>query len=113
MALNAPTSWHNGPEHRRRLADAVNGAIDGRTNNAGLLTITASQTTTAITDSRVGIDSVILLSPLTANAAAAIGTTYVSARGDSTFTLTHANNAQTDRDFAYAVVATGYTLNRA
>ena len=107
MALNVPVRWRDASEHRRKLADGVNHAIDGQTNNAGTVTIAESVTTTVVTDKRVGPDSLIVLCPLTANAATAIGTTYVSARGDGTFTLTHANNAQTDRDFAYASIGTG------
>ena len=40
----------------------------------------------------------------TANAAAAIATTYVSARGNGTVTLTHTNDAQTDKIFTYLVI---------
>jgi hypothetical protein len=43
------------------------------------------------------------LFPRTAHAAAelAAGGCYVSAVGSGSFTLTHANNAQTDRTFSY------------
>ena len=45
----------------------------------------------------------VFLFPKTAHAAAelAAGGCYVSAVAAGTFTLTHANNAQTDRTFAY------------
>lgn len=89
----------------RPLARVVNYLLKGKTNNTGTVTITASTTTTTVTDARLGADSVILLSPLTANAAAAIGTTYISTvTAGASFVLTHANNAQTDRDFAYIIV---------
>ena len=41
----------------------------------------------------------------TANAAAEVGAggMYVSAQGDGSFTVTHANNAQADRTFDYTV----------
>ncbi len=92
------------PVARRRQAEAINALGNGRSNATGTVTLTASATSTAVTDRRVGIDSVVLLMPTTANAAAAIGTTYVGARGIGSFTLTHANNSQTDRTFAYAIV---------
>jgi hypothetical protein len=88
----------------QRLVDAVNRMMDGRSNAVGEVTLTASATTTAVTDYRVGRDSVVVLMPTTSNAAAAVGTTYVSALTQNGFTLTHANNAQTDRTFGYAVV---------
>ena len=87
----------------RRLLEGVNALASGRSNAIGSVTLTASATTTDVTDRRSGIDSVIALMPTTSNAAAAIGTTYVSSRGIGTFTLTHANNAQTDRTFSYSI----------
>lgn len=108
MALKVPVTWRDEVEHRRKLAEGVNGLIDGRSNNSGTFTLTENDTTTTVTDGRVGTDSIILWMPTTANAAAeiAVGGMYVSARGDGTFTVTHANNAQTDRDFSYAIIAT-------
>jgi len=80
--------------------------MDGKTNNTGSFTLTASVASTAVTDLRVGADSVILVSPTTANAATewASGGMYISSVGKDTFTVTHANNAQTDRTFNYAVI---------
>ena len=92
------------PTALRRLTEAVNELGSGRSNAYGDVTLTASATTTTVTDTKVGIDSVVTLMPTTANAAAALATTYVSNRKIGSFTLTHANNAQTDRTFAYAIV---------
>lgn len=104
MSLGRVTFLADMRETVRRLVDAVNRMMDGRSNAVGEVTLTASATTTAVTDYRVGSDSVIALMPTTSNAAAALGTTYVSARTQNGFTLTHANNAQTDRTFGYAIV---------
>ena len=82
---------------------AINGILNGRTNNAGSFTVTASTTTTVVTDRRVGATSVINWMPKTDNAAVEIGTLYVSARDTGQFTVTHSNNGQTDRDFDYTV----------
>jgi hypothetical protein len=46
----------------------------------------------------------VLLMPKTANAAAALASTYVTATAPGTFTLTHANTASTDRTFGYVNV---------
>jgi hypothetical protein len=99
-----PTTWRSTSEHLRQLSDGINQAADGRSNAIGSLTLTASTTTTATTDRRVATDSVILLTPKTANAATAIATTFVSAVTAESFTLTHAHNAETDRDFDYAII---------
>jgi hypothetical protein len=49
---------------QRAVAEIVNGIMDGKTNNTGLVTLaTGNATTTTITDARIGIDSVILLIP--------------------------------------------------
>jgi hypothetical protein len=45
-----------------------------------------------------------LFMPTTANAAAELATMFVSSRGKQTFTITHANNGQTDRTFKYVVI---------
>jgi hypothetical protein len=103
MALQKVPFLPDTRETVRRLVDTANRAMDGRSNAIGEVTLTPSATTTAVTDYRVGSDSVIVLMQTTANAAAAYGTTYVSARTQGGFTLTHANNAQTDRTFEYTV----------
>ena len=49
---------------QRAVAEIVNGIMDGKTNNTGLVTLaTGNATSTTITDARIGIDSVILLIP--------------------------------------------------
>ena len=99
----APIDWPDDGEHRRKIAETVNRAMQGKLNNTGAVTLTANQTTTVVADLRAGPDSTIGFMPITANAAAAIGGMYVSSRGNETFTITHANNAQTDRNFKYSV----------
>lgn len=86
----------------RQVAQVVNLVVDGKQNNLGSVTLTASSTTTAVTDYKVGADSCILLMPTTANAAAEA--VHVSARSKNSFTLTHASAGTTDRTFAYAVI---------
>lgn len=100
-----PTTWFNIEDYQRRVSAACNELGEGRSNAIGSVTLTASQTTTVVNDRRAGTDSVISFMPTTANAAAEIGAggMYISSRGSGTFTITHANNAQTDRDFEYAL----------
>lgn len=88
-----------------KIVQAVRELIQGRSNAVGNTTVTlrAGFTTTTVSDRLASASSHIDLMPLTANAAAALGSTYVSARGQYTFTLTHANNAQVDRTYGYAV----------
>src|ERR1700704_1154729 len=66
-------------KHRRQLAVVANNLLLGKSNNTGTLTLMANVATTTLTDSRIGANSTILLHPTTANAAAAMATTYFSA----------------------------------
>lgn len=75
----------------------------GRSNGVGLVTLVAGAITTTVNDPNVSADSRILLAPVTANAAAAVTTTWQSFTANKQFVLTHANNAQTDRTFRYAI----------
>ena len=88
----------------REISEVVNNLVDGKINAKGSVTLTASTTTTDVSDLRVGEDSVILLMPSSSNAAAAWATTFVSSRGKQTFTLTHASNVQTDKTFKYVAL---------
>ena len=90
----------------RETANVVNLLVDGKINAAGTVTLGASAATTTVTDYRVGSESVIVFTPTTENAAAEQGggTMFLSARAKQSFTLTHANNSQTDRTFIYIVI---------
>ena len=101
--MTVRTSYITPVEGVRQLGQAINSILRGKTDNTGTVTLTASQTTTVVKDFNASVNSHISLTPLTANAAAALGTTYISTRDTETFTITHANNAQTDRDFTYTV----------
>ena len=90
----------------REVSSAVNLLLEGKLNSTGSFTLTASATTTTVTDLRASSDSVILYSPLTANASAEVGngTIFISARNKQSFVITHANNSQSDRNFIYVVL---------
>lgn len=97
--FNLPPGGSSDP---RTVADAIRDANVGQT---GEVTLTESAATTVVNDPRVdSLSSAVTFSPTTANAAAEVGngTMYIT-YGDGSFTLTHANNAQTDRTFRYAV----------
>lgn len=97
-------------EHLRKLARGINSLLQGRMNAKTTVTLTAGATTTTLQDARITVDSFVGLMPTTANAAAALSTTYVtnrmSANGTAagTVTLTHANNAQVDRTFIVLLI---------
>lgn len=87
------------------IAAAVRELFQGRSHAVGQFTLEASATSTVVTAPNVGTDSRIALTPQTANAAAALASTYID-QADvvaGAFTVHHANNAQTDRTFSYSV----------
>ena len=101
-----PATYRDVTAHLRLIVNGLKELADGRINSVSEVTLTASATSTSVTDTRVGPDSSIHFEPRTANAAAelAAGGMYVSAKGDQTFTITHSNSVQTDRKFGYAVL---------
>lgn len=78
-------------------------ATDGKTNNVGDVTLTASSTTSTLTDANITPNSHIAFTPTTANAVTAAAALYVSARDNGSATLTHASSANTDQTFSYTV----------
>lgn len=89
--------------NQRRINTAINQLAQGRSNAVGSATLAASVASTTVKAQNCGSGSVVLLSPLTAHAAAelAAGGCYISAVANGQFTITHANNAQVDRTFGY------------
>jgi hypothetical protein len=93
----------------REVAVAVNQALAGKLNCIDTVTLTAGAASTTVSDPRIGSNTAIILFPQTANAAAEFGngTLYI-APGNYTlktsFVITHANNAQTDRTYSVAIL---------
>lgn len=88
------------------INQAIRELAAGASNSLDEITLSAGATATLVTDRRATPDSHIALCPLTANAAAAIPTTYVSSRTQGAFTLSHANAATVDRTFSYRISRT-------
>lgn len=108
MALNnnfpfVPEKTELSLQYLRLMMKAINRAISGKLNCTGTKTLTASVATTTVTDNNCLVNSVVLLQPTTAHAAAELATAYIVASNGS-FVIHHANNAQTDRVFNYAIL---------
>ena len=100
---NVPLSMPDHGLHLRLVSGALNNTIDGKVNSTGDVTLTASATTTTLTDARIGLNSKIFFMPTTANASTANANLYVSARADGSATLTHVSSANTVQTFGYSV----------
>jgi hypothetical protein len=88
----------------RRVIEVVNNILSGKMNVVLPVTLAANAGTTTITDVRISYFSALLFSPLTANAAAALGVIYVSSQKSGSAVVTHANNAQTDKSYNMAIL---------
>jgi hypothetical protein len=88
-------------EWLKDMRRAVFGIMRGDVNQqaAQILTLTPSATTTTLSEHRISGETVLLLQPLTANAAAALATTWMSVPTKGSVVINHANSAQVDRKF--------------
>jgi hypothetical protein len=112
----SPTTYVPPTEEKdlRKIILAIQQLAAGRSNATGVVTLAPGTTTTTVSPSdpvntgarTVAPQSAVFLFPKTAHAAAelAAGGCYVSIVGKQKFTVTHANNAQSDRMFFYLAV---------
>lgn len=103
MAGNVPAITEKNPT---RVLQAIRDLFAGRSNAVGTVTLTANSATTTVTAINCGASSRVFLEATTANAAAERGGTAlrISSVGAGTFTITHANNSQTDRTFYWVAL---------
>lgn len=91
----------------REVASAANGALRGKINSVGAVTLATSAASTVVTDPRIGSTTLVLLMPQTAHAAAELATLYIDPADyitQTSFKIHHANNSQADRTFGYALL---------
>lgn len=88
----------------KQVIDQAN-RLERKTNIKGRVTLAANTAQTVLSVAQMGFDGTVVLSPMTANAAAelASGACFVSTYGAGSFTITHRNLAQPDRTFAFMV----------
>lgn len=89
-----------------KLTQAIQQIAQGRLNCAGTFTLAASATTTTVKAPTVAPGTIIVLMPQTANAAAALGSTYIQAANvaQGQFVVNHASAASVDRTFGFIAI---------
>lgn len=87
----------------REISEVVNNVMNGKTNNVGNFTTTQSATSSIIYDERIGLDSVIIFTPMNDKAASEMASLYVSALAKGSATIAHGNH-NFDCIFKYIVV---------
>ena len=99
---SAPMTVSTNETDQTKINRAIQQLEQGRLNVTGSCTLAASATSTIVKAGNCGAASQVLLTARTANAAAALATTYVNSVTNGSFTIAHASNAQTDRIFGFA-----------
>lgn len=87
----------------RDVARTVNLLLEGRINSVGNVTLSTATTTTLVSNYYANVNSKVLLMPQSANAAAALATTWVVPSARS-MTINHASATSTDRSFGYVLL---------
>lgn len=85
-----------------RIVTAIGQMAAGRSNAIGVVSLAAGVTSTTVPFDNCASSSYVFLTPLTAHAAAAVPTTYISSVTNKSFTIAHASDSTTDRTFGFA-----------
>ena len=91
------------PELWRKIAQSVRSLLIGKSNNHATVTLTVDTTTTEILRDFITQQTIATLSPLTANAAAALATTWVVTTLGKV-TIHHVSASTTGRTFGVVLV---------
>lgn len=87
---SAPEFWHEAKEHTRKIAQAVNGILDGKTNNSFKVTLEAGETSTTVQFPPAKEGASAMFFPQSDQAAQLARDTNVFATvGNGTITITH------------------------
>lgn len=89
-----------------KINQAIQQLASGRSNAFGTVTLAVSPaTSTTVADPNCGTDTVPQLTPATADAAAALATTYIpiATVTNGAFVIQHSSSASVDRTFRYAL----------
>lgn len=95
-----------GERNLQRFIDAINEIVGGRQNSVGDVTLAAGATTTVVSFPNCSKDCRVFLFPQTANAAAALLTTYILRANivQKQFTISHASAVTMDRTFSFLAI---------
>jgi len=89
----------------RSISSILSNLMLGRGNNVLDVTVDANQAATTVTDSRIGVHTVAICVPTTANASAiALPYRDTSAPVNGSMSLIHANDANADKTFKVVLV---------
>lgn len=92
------------PEAMRAIGVAHNHVLQGRLNVNRVVTLTVSAFTTTFQDPRLSALSALHFEPLTANAAVAKPTIWVSGKINGQCTINHQNSTSADKTYTITIL---------
>lgn len=105
MTTGSGLSISPGETNLTRIVAAIRQLMEGRSNAVGVVTLAHDgvATTTTVSAVTCGPNSVVLMFPQTAHAAAVVTSTFVKSSDitKSQFVVTHAATSQTDQTFMW------------
>lgn len=104
MTVGSGFGLSSDEKNQQVINDAIRQLQQGRSNAVGTVTLTANAASTVVTAPNCGPNSAVFLFPRTANAAAIVAATYVSAVVAGSFTVTHTNSATADKTFYWVAL---------
>lgn len=87
----------------REISEVVNNLVNGKSNNTGYFSTTASATTTTLYNERIGADSAIIFTPMNDKGAQEMSKLWVGTRTKGQAIINHASNAHVC-EFMYIIV---------
>jgi hypothetical protein len=87
----------------REISEVVNNLVNGKSNNTGYFSTTASSTQTIIYNERIGADSAIIFTPMDDKAASEMAKLWVGTRTKGQAVINHDSNAHVC-NFMYIIV---------
>ena len=100
--------WRGLIEWVRDTTTILNGALQGKLNATGTVTLAEGSATTTLSDIRIGAETVVHLVPTSNNASSdfGAGTLYMTYPNvnDGVAIINHANNSNDDKTFAYTLI---------
>ena len=101
--LKVPTFTDNQDEQNRLTSNAINNILDGKINSTGTFTTEGTKVLSTIIDARCGGNSVILWSPITADAAGELTHIWLAETRNGEFDIGHRNHTA-DVHFKYVII---------
>jgi hypothetical protein len=97
-----PLEQTDSAQHRRALASTTNFLLAGHNSATMAVTLATGAATTAITDPRISMQTVVAMVPSTADAAAETGRWITVSKGQAV--IHHSTSAVADRTFQVALI---------